>query len=179
VVETVQLPLSVGAKDLVYQDRARKVYKVVARFDGFTKEYYVSDHGQRAAIVVVQDSNVLLVRQYRLLINALSYEIPGGAVDKNESPHDAAVRECLEETGVKCSNLKQLLNYHVSLDTHKNYTHIFYSEHFEQTPLANPDRRIWIPLNRCIQMIFKGRIIDSLSIIALLAYSTLQRKGRL
>ena len=98
--ETVLLPLSIEPQGLVYQDRNHKVYRILARFDGFCKEYYVSDHGQRAAVVAVRDGKVLLVRQYRLLINGLSYEIPGGKVEENDTPETAAIRECLEETGV-------------------------------------------------------------------------------
>lgn len=88
--ETTLLPLSIEPRELVYQDRNQKLYRIIARFDGFSKEYYVSDHGQRAAVVAVRNGEVLLARQYRLLINGLSYEIPGGRVDEKETPKSAA-----------------------------------------------------------------------------------------
>ncbi len=34
------------------------------------------------------------------------------------------------------------------------------------------DCHIWLPIERCIEMIFSQKIVDSLSIIALLAYYT-------
>ena len=114
--ETVSLPLSIEPQEIVYQDRNQRIRRVLARFDGFSKEYYVSDHGQRAALVAVRNGEVLLVRQYRLLINGLSYEIPGGRIDENEAPEAAAIRECLEETGIRCLNAKSLIGYHPSLD---------------------------------------------------------------
>ena len=171
--ETILLPLSIEPQELVYQDRNQKIYRIIAQFDGFSKEYYVSDHGQRAAVVAVRNSEVLLVRQYRLLINGLSYEIPGGGVDENETPEAAAIRECLEETGVQCLNLKPLISYHPSLDIWKNYTYIFYSEELKEIEKDNSDRRVWIPLERCIKMVFAQQIVDSLSIVALFAYQTL------
>ena len=171
--ETILLPLSIEPQELVYQDRNQKIYRIIAQFDGFSKEYYVSDHGQRAAVVAVRNGEVLLVRQYRLLINGLSYEIPGGGVDENETPEAAAIRECLEETGVQCLNLKPLISYHPGLDIWKNYTCVFYSEELKEIEKDNSERRVWIPLERCIEMVFSQQIMDSLSIVALLAYQTL------
>ena len=171
--ETTLLPLSIEPQELVYQDRNQKIHRIVAQFDGFTKEYYVSDHGQRAAVVAVRNGEVLLVRQYRLLINGLSYEIPGGRVYENETPEAAAIRECMEETGVQCLNLKPLISYHPGLDIWKNYTCVFYSEELKEIEKDNSERRVWIPLERCIEMVFSQQIMDSLSIVALLAYQTL------
>ena len=174
--ETVSLPLSIEPQEIVYQDRNQRIRRVLARFDGFSKEYYVSDHGQRAALVAVRNGEVLLVRQYRLLINGLSYEIPGGRIDENEAPEAAAIRECLEETGIRCLNAKSLIGYHPGLDIWKNYTYVFYSEELKEFAQDDSDRRVWIPLERCIEMIFARQIVDSLSIVALLAYHTLRTR---
>lgn len=171
--ETTRLPLTIETGEIVYKDRNQTISRVIAHFDGFSKEYLVSDHGERVAVLVVRGNDMLLVRQYRLLINRLSYEIPGGRVEEGETLEGAAIRECLEETGVKCSNLKPLISYHPSLDILKNYTYIFHTENTEEIAKNHSDRRDWIPLPRCIKMVFSQQIVDSLSIIALLAYQTL------
>ena len=171
-IETTYLPLDIKPKEIVYQDRNQKIERIIAYFDGFEKEYFVSDHGKRAALLAIRKGKVLLVRQYRLIINDLSYEIPGGRIDENEKPEEAAIRECFEETSVKCSNLKPLLSYHPCLDIWKNHTRIFLSEEFGQLPDDDSDRHLWIPLRRCIEMIFSEKIVDSLSIIALTVYQT-------
>lgn len=173
MVETILLPLRIEDKDVVYEDQIQTIRKVVAHFNGFNKEYYVSDHGRRAAVMAVRNGEVLLVRQYRLLINGLSYEVPGGRIDENETPEAAAIRECLEETGVRCLNVKPLISYHPSLDVLKNYTYLFYADEFEQGAESEPGQRVWIPLPGCIDMVFSQQIVDSLSILALLAYKTL------
>lgn len=36
------------------------------------------------------------------------YDIPGGGVHKNETPMQGAIRECLEEIGVKVKNIKSI-----------------------------------------------------------------------
>lgn len=174
--ETTLLPVSVETQGIVYQDRNQAIHKVVARFDGFSKEYFVSDHGQRAALVAVRNGEVLLVRQYRLLINSLSYEIPGGRIDQGETPEAAAARECLEETGMQCLNLRPLLSFHPSLDIWKNYTYIFCSEECHEVSGRNPAQRVWVPLERCIEMVLKQQIVDALSIIGLLAHYKLAGK---
>lgn len=168
-----------GNQVVVYQDKHQQIYRVKADFGEFTKEYFVRDVGQRAGILVVNTGSVLLVRQYRLLIDALSWEIPGGKVDDGETFESAAARECLEETGVQCQALKPLLNFHSGLDISHNPTQIFYSEDFIQTGRAHLDPSEvvayeWVPLERCVQMVFNHQIVDSLTVIAVLAYSTLK-----
>jgi hypothetical protein len=69
-----------------------------------------------------------------------------------------------------------LISYHAALDIWKNRTHIFLSEECEEVVVSDPDRRVWIALPRCIDMVFEQQIVDSLSIVALLAYHTLKIK---
>lgn len=171
--ETTCLPLSIETGEIVYQDRNQTISRIMAHFEGLNKEYFVSDHGERVAVLVVRGRDVLLVRQYRLLINGLSYEIPGGGVDKNETPETAAIRECLEETGVECYGLKPLIGYHPSLDIWKNYTRLFYTKEYKEIVKNKSSQRVWIPLPHCINMVFSQQIVDSLSIVTLLAYQIL------
>ena len=168
----------ISAKKIVYQDKNRQIYRVEADFGATSKEYLVSDSGKRAGLVVVQGDAILLVRQYRLLINRLSWEIPGGKVEDRESAEVAAIRECLEETGLRCRDLKPLLNFHPGLDAWYNPTALFYSDQFDEV-VNNPsdplevEEQVWVPLSHCIQMILDQEIVDSFSIVALLAYNTL------
>jgi len=172
VDETVLLPSSIEPQEIVYRDRNQTIQRVIARFDGFSKEYFVCDHAQRTALLAINNSGVLLARQYRLLINGLSYEIPGGRIEENETPAAAAVRECLEETGVLCTGLKPLIDYLPSMDILKNHTHIFYSEKVQEIENNMSGSRTWMPIERCIDMLFDRQIVDSMTIIALLAYTT-------
>jgi ADP-ribose pyrophosphatase len=165
-------------RQVIYEDRYQRIYKVTADFGHFKKEYFVRDSGERAGVVVMQGESVLLVRQYRLLINGLSWEIPGGKVDDGETPEEAAIRECLEETGILCRNPKPLLNYHLGLEIIHNPSHLFYTDQYvEQTETSfnaqEVVQRLWVPLVRCIDMIFERQIVDSFTIIALLSYQTL------
>lgn len=162
---------------IVYQNRYSQVYFQEVDFGSFRKEYFVADFGTKAGILIVRDGSVLLARQYRLLIDQLSWEIPGGKVDKNETPQEAAIRECFEETGIRCRHLKPLVDYHSALEYIKGYVHIFYTTDFEDSDDFTPNSKevesiAWIPLKECFAMIKEGKINDSFSILALCSYMT-------
>ncbi len=168
--ETTSLPLTIKSQGIVYEDDYKKIEKITAEFDGFSKDYFVSDFGEKAAVLVFRDNCILLTRQYRLLINKLSYEVPGGKVDNGENPEDTAIRECFEETRVRCSNLKPLITYDPDLEYTRNHTHVFYSHDTEDTQTQLSGKHKWLPFNDCLNMIEQGIITDSMSIITLLAY---------
>ena len=98
-----------GPPQIVYQNEFLKISSVHVQFPGFSKTVYVSHYGPRVGVLLLKDDNVLLVRQYRMLINDMALEIPGGKVDDGETPEAAAMRECQEETCLRCLNLQPLL----------------------------------------------------------------------
>lgn len=175
--ETLLLPFKVESHGQVYQDRNRTIQRILAHFDGFAKEYFVSDHGERASLVAVRDNSVLLTRQYRLIIDRVSIEIPGGRIEPGEPPEEAAARECQEETGIQCSDLHPLIDYHAGLDIWKNFTHVFCAHKCQEISAGKANHRIWVPLSQCIEMVFAQQIVDSMSIIALLAYQTAHQRN--
>jgi len=166
--ETNQQPLKIGRKKIVYKDFNRVIYRIIAQFDGFNKEYFVSKYGVRAALIVEKSNRILLSRQYRLILNTSSFEIPGGKVEKKESEKEAAIRECFEETGVKTKNIKKLTAFHQGLDVHDSITKVYFANQVLED--RNINNRVWVPIEDCLKMISSGRIIDDLSVIAILTY---------
>jgi 8-oxo-dGTP pyrophosphatase MutT (NUDIX family) len=59
-------------------------------------------------VPVTPDGHVVMVRQYRIGVDAVTLEIPGGMVDPGESPAQAAARELLEETGYRAERIEAL-----------------------------------------------------------------------
>lgn len=177
-------PLQVLRKEVTYKNQYQQIYRVLVDYGRFTKEFFVNDYGRRVGLIFVRDVDVLLVRQYRLLAQAVAWEIPGGRVDEGETPEEGAIREGLEETCFRCKSLKPLLYFHPGLDTFDNPTFLFYcddfeaasDEHFHSNEISD---RVWLPLSKCIEMIFAREIVDSLSIAALLAYKTLRDNPQL
>ncbi|MGK7873336.1 MAG: NUDIX hydrolase [Xenococcaceae cyanobacterium] len=62
-------------------------------------------------IAVTEGQDILLVRQYRPVVESYTLEVPSGHVDPGESPADAAKRELLEETGYRAENVELLGNF--------------------------------------------------------------------
>jgi ADP-ribose pyrophosphatase len=169
---------NIGPREVVYRNPYQQVYKVRLDFRIIAKDIFVTDYGHRVGLVVEGPEGILLTRQYRHLIDRISWEIPGGKVDQDEELEHAAQRECLEETGILCRELKPLLMFHPGLDTLYNPTQLFHTRAFEEK--AAPEQihrdevcgREWVALEKCIAMISSQTIVDSLSVIALLSYNT-------
>jgi 8-oxo-dGTP pyrophosphatase MutT (NUDIX family) len=160
---------------LDYRNPFMEVRHTHADFGTFQKDYFVVELGPRSGVVALRGSRVLLTRQYRFLIDGYSWEIPGGRVDDGETPEQSAVRECVEETGVGCTDLKPLVVYYPGLDNFNNRTSLFYSERAEVVRAFVPDASEvveirWVELNSCLDMVFHGEILDALTVAGLLAY---------
>lgn len=166
----------IGSRQKVYENQYQQVYRVMTTVAGSEREYFVTDYSRRAGVVAVNDGSVLLVRQYRLFLDALSWELPGGRVENGETPEQAAIRECVEETGMRCADLQALLMFHPGLDTLHNPSYLYSTTHIADTGHRPRNREVtehdWVPLRRCFDMIAAGQILDSISILGLLAYRT-------
>jgi len=174
----------IAARSLVHHNPFATVSAVHADFGSFAKDYYVVDFGSRAGLVAVSDGRVLLTAQYRFLLDRVAWEIPGGRVDDGESPEQTAQRECLEETGFSCDDLHPLVTYRPGLDNVENLTSVFYSERVEARRPFQPDPAevlslAWVPLEDCVSLILEQRIVDALTISAVLAYRcVVARRGK-
>ncbi len=69
----------------------------------------VARHPGAVAVVAIHEGHVVLVRQYRVAIDAETIEIPAGKRDiAGELPEVAAARELVEEVGLEPQNLELL-----------------------------------------------------------------------
>lgn len=178
--DDMKTPKRISTKQLAFQCQFMEITHQRADFEGFSKDYFVINFRRRGGVVAVRDGNVLLVRQYRFLLNSGSWELPGGTIEDNEPLEDGLVRECVEETGVRPRNLRQLIVYYPGLDNVDNRTTLFYSDEvevvapFHKNPSEISDIA-WIPFERSLKMIFQQEILDAMTIVGLLAYSQIMR----
>jgi ADP-ribose pyrophosphatase len=59
-------------------------------------------------LALTNKKEVVLVKQYRPILNKITVEIPSGHIEKNQSPEEAAHLELLEETGYDALDLQLL-----------------------------------------------------------------------
>ena len=75
---------------------------------------------------MIKEGRILLVGQYRLLVNQLSWEIPGGKIDDDETPKECLKRELMEELNIEteigdfiCSNTHDYGDFKIDLHLYK------------------------------------------------------------
>lgn len=95
--------------------------------------YFGETRGNVIIIPVLDDGRLVLVRQYRYLDEKNSVEFPGGGINKDESPTDAANREFLEEAGYKTDNLIKIGSFEPCVGLVKDISHVFIANELTET----------------------------------------------
>jgi len=82
-------------------DGFRKIVRRTYRMpDGAARVFEVKAEGPSVCILAVaEDGRFVLARQFRPGPGKVLHELPGGGIEPDESPEEAARRELLEETG--------------------------------------------------------------------------------
>lgn len=77
--------------------------------NGYKTRLEVIKHPGAALIVPFLTKNsIIMIKQFRPVINEYIWELPAGTLHKNESPLNCAKREIIEETGYKVKNFKKI-----------------------------------------------------------------------
>ena len=128
----------------------------------------------------VDDSHVVLVRQYRYVIGRPTWEMPSGSVNPGESAAAAANRELSEESGYRADRLELVSTFNTSKSVVDEEARLFLA--FDLTPtVPEPDETEQIStavfsFPDVLRMVRGGEIVDSMTIIAVLLAA--DRRGR-
>lgn len=141
--------------------------------EGHRKEMVVHP-GAVVILPIMNDGQILLIRNERFAINETLWELPAGTLEKNEAPLKTANRELLEETGYHAKKMEHLISFYTSPGFSTEIMHAFLAKDltFEGQKLE-PTEKITVkhlPLKEVEQMIKAGIIKDAKTIAALLFY---------
>ncbi len=141
-----------------------------------TREYIV--HPGAVGILAFESPHkILLVKQYRYPVREFTLEIAAGKLSKGEDPLACARRELEEETGFVAKKLTKLLSYWPTAAFSQEVIHLYVAEGLRATKM-NPDDDELIELvkvspKQLEKMIWQGKIRDSKTLIAYLAWRAL------
>ena len=126
-------------------------------------------------IALTAEQQVVMVRQFRHGVREETWEFPGGLVDPDESPLQAAQRELLEESGYAAPQLTPLGWVHPNPATQTNrcWSYLAYPATYCSAPTPDPteDLRVELwPLADFDEAVQKGRLRHALVLDTWLFY---------
>jgi ADP-ribose pyrophosphatase len=135
---------------------------------------FVEHPGSVLIVPVTPDGCIVLLRQYRYIINDWCWEIPAGSLEEHrlEAKEDAARRELLEETGGICHQLFAVSTFYTnnSLSTEECTVYLA-----PNTQLGPPDLEhsellypVVLPWREVLAMVQRGEMKDGPSALAIL-----------
>lgn len=151
--------------------------------DGTPGEYGVVRFKNKAigVLPIDQNGNVWLVGQHRFPSDKYSWELPEGGGPLKDDPLKAAKRELLEETGLKARCWEEFAAFDISNSVTDEKAICYFAWDLEEG-VAAPDSSEALTLKRIpfqtlLDMVMKGEISDSLTIVMVLsAYVKALRK---
>ena len=123
-------------------------------------------------VALTEGGELVLVRQFRHGVRAVTLEIPGGMVDEGERPEDAARRELLEETGCEAAGLERIGTVWPNPAFQSNTCHTFLATGVRRVgpPRPDPGERIEVvavPATEAPRLVREGEIRHALVVCAL------------
>jgi 8-oxo-dGTP pyrophosphatase MutT (NUDIX family) len=107
----------------------------------------------RAGIILIKDNKVALIERYRAGLHYFSF--PGGGVDEDESPEQAAIREVMEELGIEVTIKQKVADVYLGCKSRQFYFLVEQiggefgtgtGKEFEASNLDNPQKGRYIPI---------------------------------
>ena len=147
-----------------------------------TFEIYGKSDGIAILLYNRTTNKVILSKQIRIPVyvhgisNGLSIEVVGGAIDKNESPESAAIRETEEEVGYRVDSVKRISTVFLSPGIVNEKVHLFIAEYSDENKTENgggvtaEDEEIEVletEFSEALKMIENEEIIDARTIMLL------------
>jgi ADP-ribose pyrophosphatase len=113
---------------------------------------------------------VHLVRQRRPAIEETILEVPAGIIDPGETPENAAIRECEEETGFRPTRLTKLIRYAHAEGYSTGFTTLYLGTELEEGGPLRLDSTEFLEnvpmlLGELLALVHENQIIDSKTIL--------------
>ncbi|MDR3711024.1 MAG: NUDIX hydrolase [Capsulimonadaceae bacterium] len=143
----------------------------------------VEHNGAMAAVPLLDDGRVVLVRQNRLPAGGPLLEIPAGSLNRDENVEDCVRRELIEEIQLSPGRIHKLFSMFVAPGYSSEQIHVYLAQDLTPTPGVGDDDEFIIQevitLDEALAKIDSGEIRDAKSIAGLLCVSRLRSASAL
>jgi ADP-ribose pyrophosphatase len=159
-------------------DRPRNVafstpwFDVVVRPAPDGQPYYMLELDDYVSVVAVTaERRLLLVRQYRAVVERDTIELPSGHVDAGETPEQAARRELREETGFVAGRMELLGTLVPDVGRLANRMWCYFTADVQPGVDAAPTEEglslVTMPIDEAVQMTLNGQLNHALNLAVL------------
>ena len=171
-------------RQLKYTGNILKIYEDTVIANGHEAHWdYIHHDGAAAVIPVMDDGKILMVKQYRNALERDTLEIPAGKLDDpDEEGIVCASRELKEETGYSSDDLEWLLTIRTTVAFCDERIEVFVArnlipgeQHLDEDEFVDVKA---YKLEELKGMIFEGKIQDSKTMAAILAYESKYLHGQ-
>lgn len=153
-----------------YQDTIQVPNGNIVKWD------FIGHKGAAAVVPVTAEGKILMVRQYRNALDRETLEVPAGGLNGAEEPTStAAARELEEETGYRSEDIDFLISIRTTVAFCNEKIDIYVArnlipgrQHLDEDEFINVEE---YSVQELTDMIYTGKIQDSKTICAILAYA--------
>jgi len=164
-----------GSPEVVFEGRVIRVERErITLANGHTTVIEAVRHRGSVVIVAVPEPDqLILIRQFRPVINKWIWELPAGSLDPGESPDTAVVRECEEEIGFTPQRVRLLGSWYPTPGFCDEIMHFYLCEDLatpEGPVTRDEDEQIepaTVSLDTVRTMIADGRVMDMKTVVGL------------
>lgn len=154
----------------------------IVRLELLENKWEVVRHADTVAVLALNaQGEMLLVKQYRIAIDAYTLEAPAGLIDTGESAAEAAHRELREETGFDAS-LTLLTRFYISPGFCDEHLYIFKAEALIASKLpADEDEDLevlWLSPYEVLRQMQNGEILGSAATMSTALFAVQHLEGK-
>lgn len=137
----------------------------------YEKRFHVIKSPFVGVIPVTENGTVLLLREYRSALGDVCWNFPGGSIEKDELPDEAARRELREEVGLDAKDIKLIYSKQFQSTTTVQLNYYFIAKGLFKSPLFSNEyedlRVVEVSIENLEEIAFSGEIQEKHSLVLL------------
>lgn len=155
----------ISSRHILDHPRMQLVEDEVELPSGKEIQYLRQEYSGRGGVIVIcrKGDKILVQREYSYPVDEILWQFPGGKIEADETPEQAATRELAEESGIKAENAKCIGWFYP--DNRRTNARLFVVEcdYVTDDEKARPDdtefiESEWIENGQISQMIRRGEV---------------------